>query len=395
MLLLGDWVPEQNDPQIEIDTQNELVLLNLEGPVLSSSVGFDPIVKSGPHLFSATLPSFENSETVCLTLANNHINDYGWTAIQETLSQISKRKYYWVGVGENEENAQKPLLLTFQNRRYGILSFAETQIGRATSNQSGPANIGPWVYQAIRQLRTTVDIVILSVHAGNEILPWPSPFIQDLYRSYIDAGANVVHGHHPHVPQGTERYNSGVICYGLGNFLGSPARYSSFQTQLSLGVRLKHEDGLLDFHIETYRFHQVEGRIVVSKDQSEQSQAYVAAIQRPLSNRPLLEAIWQEAAMWLYDRYGRDSMGLPVTTEKRHFVRPQDYLKTIARRLKRHFSVRPSAVHQNQILWYSMFACLSHRQMMETALGVLSGELSDVRTPESRKLVSDFLSPVF
>ena len=53
--------------------------------------------------------------------------------------------------------------------------------------------------------------VIVSVHAAIEDSPWPSPYIRELYHSFIDAGATVVHGHHLHVPQGYETYDEGVI----------------------------------------------------------------------------------------------------------------------------------------------------------------------------------------
>jgi hypothetical protein len=395
ILLLGDWVPEQNQPLLRINTRDEFVLLNLEGPILLNPSHYLPGLKTGPHLYSTHLPHILDAACVCFSLANNHIKDYGWTAIQETLTHLKEKHYHWVGVGENEFAARRPLLLTVKDNRYAILSLCEIQAGRATSVQSGSATIGPWIYQAITQLRSEVDTLILSVHAANEFLPWPSPFLQDLYRSYIDAGVDIVHGHHSHVPQGVESYKNGLICYGLGNFIGSPIRYRHFLTQHSLGVRVNHlSNSQINYQIEPYRFLGVENHVLVTDEVSERFDEYLTIIQKPLENRSLLEALWQEMALWLYDKYGRDSINLPYTTEPRYNGSPKQRFKSLARRMKQRLTLTSQGTRQNQLLWYHIFTCLSHQHMMETALGLLCGEIADVRNSESHDLATTYLTQI-
>src|SRR5262249_51806738 len=99
--------------------------------------------------------------------------------------------------------------------------------GVSRADQAGVAEFGPWIHRTIRDLCHVVDAVVVSVHAGIEDSPWPSPFIRELYRSFIDSGASVVHGHHAHVPQGYEQYGEGVIFYGMGNFAVDPETWQS------------------------------------------------------------------------------------------------------------------------------------------------------------------------
>jgi len=391
ILLLGDWVPEQNPASIEINTLNEFILMNLEGPVLPDTSGYVPINKVGPHLFSTNLPAINDAAVVSFSLANNHINDYGWPGIQTTQKLIKERNYHQVGVGENEYLAREPLMVNAHGYRYAIISTGETQAGHATPAKPGYSTIGPWIFKSISDLRTKVDKIIISVHGGNEFVPWPSPFIQDLYHSYIDAGADIIHGHHSHIPQGVERYKHGLICYGLGNFMGSPARYTHPETQLSLGVRITSFSNQVDYQIETYCFQQRDDCVAVSKSENDQIKSYLAIIHEPLSNRALLEAVWQEVALWLYDKYGRDSITLPYTTEKRYFGDFKQRLKSIGRRMSRRFTLTMPKVRQNQILWYHIFACMSHKNMMETALGLLCGEITDVRNQQAREMVAEYL----
>lgn len=390
-LLLGDWVPEQTHPVIKINTENAFVLLNLEGPVLADCSAYTPIVKSGPYLFSNSLPELENASAVFVSLANNHMKDYGWPAVEATIELLNVHGYYWAGAGENEQKARDPLLLTVDGTRCAIFSVFEVQAGRAMSTQSGCAALGPWIYGAIARIRSVVDCVIVSCHAGSEYLPWPSPLLQDIYRSLIDAGADMIHGHHSHVPQGIECYQGGLICYGLGNFIASPTRYPLRESQHSLGVRVDFVSGHIQYQVEPYHFHCTGGDVVVEQSQDDWLQNYREVIQEPLTNRHLLEALWQESALWLYDMYGRDSIGFPKTTEKRYASQPKRVLASYMRRFKRQFPGGAAAVRQNQMLWYNLFACFSHQHMMETSLGLLCGEIADVRTPQAREMVAEWL----
>jgi poly-gamma-glutamate synthesis protein (capsule biosynthesis protein) len=113
--------------------------------------------------------------------------------------------------------------------RIGVLGRCETQFGIALQ-RPGAAALDPTLYESIRKLKSEVDVVVLSVHGAAEMVPWPSPQWQDLLRSFVDCGADIVHGHHSHIPQGYEVYQGKIIFYGLGNFLVNPADWLTHNT---------------------------------------------------------------------------------------------------------------------------------------------------------------------
>ena len=92
----------------------------------------------------------------------------------------------------------------------------------------------PETYQAIRDTQESVDVVIVMAHWGEEYLPEPPERVRKLGRAFIDAGADVVIGTHPHVIQSHEDYSGGRIYYSLGNFVFD--QYFSEETMNGLGV---------------------------------------------------------------------------------------------------------------------------------------------------------------
>ena len=185
----------------------------------------------------------------------------------------------------------------------------------ATRSRPGTARIGPWLYEAIRRLSLKCEAVIVSVHAGSEMSLWPAPSIQELYRSLIQAGATVVHGHHSHVPQGVEEYAEGLIVYGAGNFLVDPAHWQTHANTLwSLGVEvdlaatpLKHR--LLTFEIRT----RADGSLLTepsTDDEFAQHQPYLKAAQEPLSDPDLLESLWHKTSLHNFETFYGGCLGL-------------------------------------------------------------------------------------
>jgi poly-gamma-glutamate synthesis protein (capsule biosynthesis protein) len=75
------------------------------------------------------------------------------------------------------------------------------------------------VLKDIDSLGNEADYVVVSCHWGIEFVDFPSPNIKRLARQMADAGADIILGHHPHVPQGIEKYKDSIIFYSLGNFL--------------------------------------------------------------------------------------------------------------------------------------------------------------------------------
>jgi len=164
-----------------------------------------------------------------LSLANNHAMDYGPDALLDAVSLLEKNHVRSVGAGENAAAAAAPVILTANGTSIAFLSFVDVPVEvrgfdarswTATQNQPGVSWAVPEQMQAdIAAVRPLVDIVVVLLHSGYEYVVQPSLPQVTAAHTAIDAGADLVLGHHAHVLQGIEFYNQGVIAYGLGNFV--------------------------------------------------------------------------------------------------------------------------------------------------------------------------------
>ncbi len=164
-----------------------------------------------------------------LSLANNHAMDYGPAGLLEAISLLETNHVHTVGAGENAEAASTPVILTINKTSIAFLAYVDvpvevrgfdTHSWTATQNQPGLAWADPEQMEAdITSVRPLVDIVIVMLHSGYEYVVQPSTPQVHAAHTAIDAGADLVLGHHAHVLQGIEFYNQGVIVYGLGNFV--------------------------------------------------------------------------------------------------------------------------------------------------------------------------------
>ncbi|MCL6588739.1 MAG: CapA family protein [Firmicutes bacterium] len=163
-----------------------------------------------------------------VTLANNHIMDYGPLAMQDTLNILDELKIAHTGAGNSLSEAREPAILTASDgTTFAFLAYSLVypELFWASSKRPGtPYGDPAYFVPDIQKAKTLADYVVVSFHWGNELLFYPKPY-QKLYgRKCIDAGASIVLGHHPHVLQGVEAYKGGLIAYSLGNFIfGSPS----------------------------------------------------------------------------------------------------------------------------------------------------------------------------
>jgi poly-gamma-glutamate capsule biosynthesis protein CapA/YwtB (metallophosphatase superfamily) len=163
-----------------------------------------------------------------LSLANNHAMDYGAQTLLQAIALLEKHDISTVGAGANSAQAYTPLLKDMTTGSIAILAFVDvpvevrgfdTRIWSAQETKTGVAwaNAGQ-MQSAIALARESADFTIVLLHSGYEYISAPSPPQQAAARLAIDAGADLVIGHHSHVLQGVEYYADGVIIYGLGNF---------------------------------------------------------------------------------------------------------------------------------------------------------------------------------
>lgn len=150
-------------------------------------------------------------------MANNHFRDYGDTAINKTLDACKKNGIKTVGGNFEERNAT--LYYATSNGRLAIINCCEHEFSIVQENGAGSTPLNPIKqYYAIKEASEKADYTLMIVHGGNEHYQLPSPRMKELYRFFVDAGADAVVNHHQHCYSGYEVYKEKPIFYGLGNF---------------------------------------------------------------------------------------------------------------------------------------------------------------------------------
>lgn len=151
-----------------------------------------------------------------VSLANNHILDYGETGLFDTMKILSEHNIKYIGAGKNINDARKPVIIQVKNMKVGFLAYSDVYL--ASRQKPGVAST-KYIKKDIRKLKDKVDITVVSIHGGMCIADHPLPDEIKMMHSIIDSGASLILRHHPHVIQGIEHYNKGVIVYSLGNFV--------------------------------------------------------------------------------------------------------------------------------------------------------------------------------
>lgn len=158
-----------------------------------------------------------------LTLGNNHINDLGQKGIENTKLLLHNKKILNHGAGLYDE-VLKPLVIKYKNQKIAIFSVSSTSYDvmslPAKNNFEGILDINDEkLKKQIREAKGIYDFVIVLPHWGREFTDFPTIENREKAYSWIDSGADLIIGHHPHVIQGKEIYKNKKIYYSLGNYI--------------------------------------------------------------------------------------------------------------------------------------------------------------------------------
>ncbi len=162
--------------------------------------------------------------TTVFCLGNNHVHDLGEAglcATRKSLANISRVVSCGAGLpGE----VLVPTVLRIADRSMALLCVStddpEVMAHVANGNEQGVLDYDdPRIPDVIRQIKNEVDYCAILAHWGREYIPYPSCALRKKAHRWIEAGADLIVGHHPHVIQGKERYRGKWIYYSLGNFI--------------------------------------------------------------------------------------------------------------------------------------------------------------------------------
>ena len=155
-----------------------------------------------------------------LTMANNHSLDCGPEAVPVTRASLSAYGMRGFGAGLDKHEAEEIAFVERNGHRVAFIGACDKSEFYAKSDRAGIAPLEKsQLGQRVRAAATQADLVVVALHADLEFSDVPGRWRQRLSRWLIDQGAHLVIQHHPHVLQGIETYNGGVIAYSLGNFI--------------------------------------------------------------------------------------------------------------------------------------------------------------------------------
>jgi len=200
----------------------DLSMVNLENPLTSRG---EPQEKK--FTFRAK-PEYskmlKESGIDIVTLANNHIYDFGPVGLDDTVEKLLSENIYFVGAGRTIYEARHPVIFYIKGLRIAYFGYYGTHKHSdshpALEDSSGTAlRQLPIIKEDIEKYRTQVDYIIVNFHWGIEKAEYPGLDQIQFAHSVIDYGADLIVGHHPHVLQGIEKYKTKIIAYSLGNFI--------------------------------------------------------------------------------------------------------------------------------------------------------------------------------
>jgi Bacterial capsule synthesis protein PGA_cap len=160
-----------------------------------------------------------------VTLANNHVLDYGQVGLADTLAAAQAANFPYFGIGVNADAAWAPRVMTVGGRRLAFIGVSQVHdlasSWVATDTRAGEANAidEPRTLAAIRAARSQADVVIVFMHWGTEGNSCPNSEQKSLAAKMSAAGADIILGAHAHVLQGTGWLGHTYVAYGMGNFL--------------------------------------------------------------------------------------------------------------------------------------------------------------------------------
>lgn len=220
----------------------DMAFANLETPVSTRGKAADKTFafRSKP----GTLEGLVYAGIDGVTLANNHILDYGQHAMLDTITHLKRQKIGYTGAGRNIEEAFQPYVQNVDGKKIAVLGVSRVLSGNswiAGKNHPGAASaytMEPMLTH-IKKSAKTNDYTIVYIHWNEEFADYPEEYARTMAKKMIDAGADIIIGSHSHTLMGIEYYKNKPIYYSLGNFVFNRSTRGGDNTLLSMMVHFE------------------------------------------------------------------------------------------------------------------------------------------------------------
>jgi capsule synthesis protein PGA_cap len=290
LLAVGDVGPSRPDPNTLFDRVRgclqlaDVAFMQLELPISKRGARL-PQVRHTDRAPAASAEAFRRAGFSVVSCAGNHCMDFGAEALFDTIAALEGSSLKVVGVGENIRQARRPVFVDAKGRRVAFLAYSSIlPIGYwAEENRGGCAPMRAWtlyeqiehdqpgtpcrvhtfpnredlaaLIEDVRSAKAQADFVAVSLHWGIHFVPGViADYQRDVGRAAIDAGADVILGHHAHILKGVDVYRGKPIFYSLCNFaMDLPVDEKHAQSKGFREIQKLHPEWRLDHNI-TYNF---------------------------------------------------------------------------------------------------------------------------------------------
>ncbi|TKX48526.1 CapA family protein [Halorubrum sp. SD690R] len=361
-------------------------ITNFEG----SLDGGDPIIKHGPNLSveRSMIETIQDSGFDAVSLANNHVMDYGPSGLLQTQNCLRRFDVRHFGAGGNISSAYEPYVFTSNGTKVGVFGLSEHQEQIVTKEDSGVA----WAYDTtfVSQIQKDIedyDVSVLVAHGGAEYIPIPPRSWRIFLRDCAELGFDLIIGHHPHTPQGWECHSDTPIFYSLGNF--AMYRSSRPSTHWSYIVECDIEKESLS-EIRVILVNTVDGQVeTISPEKTSDKVNYLLESSNIISDNSVYKKYWQEVSMRQFNKiYHRQlsNYGLGAITT---FI--NDPIRAMDKATRRLMNIPPQ---NNSVGVREYIQNPSHRCIIRTALGVRTGSEVDRRTDSVKKNTQELFDQI-
>jgi len=282
----------------------DLFVSNLEVPLTKSDYKrnkYASNIKADPASFKIV----QECNIDILSLANNHIMEYGSTGLHDSIELIKKNNLLFLGAGDTIAQAIRPLRVIKKGIRITFFAFCESSFNNiAGIDQPGCSPINKdEIIKSLQDEQQYADLIIIILHAGPEFYPLPSPRIKSLCRTLANYGVSAIICHHSHIIASYEVYNSIPIFYGLGNFLFNMSPSKSPKLNYK-GLMVKigfNKKKAINYELIPFVYDKAKTSLAnLNEDESKKLIAQLSQLCEITKNEDLLNMIW---LLYCSDKY--------------------------------------------------------------------------------------------
>jgi poly-gamma-glutamate synthesis protein (capsule biosynthesis protein) len=208
------------DRVYKVNLNIDIYVLNMEAPL--SCIGEPAKFKVNLCQDRYYIKDSFGKNPIAVSLANNHIMDFGEEAFLKTIDILDEEGVRYFGAGTIEDNFSNPAIIDFYGKKIALFGYVCKTTHPVLGDKSsiGSANLElNEILKDIKSIRDRVDFIIVQPHWGVQEIPFPKYSDRNIAHTLIDNGVDLIIGHHAHVIQSFEKYNGKYIFYGLGNFI--------------------------------------------------------------------------------------------------------------------------------------------------------------------------------